>query len=81
MYIIPLGILLKDKPAAVQASGLSAGDLDALTWRAFFVDNLLPVTIGNIIGGSLLVAAIYWLVYLRPNRSTQTQSVDHPAHT
>jgi formate transporter len=81
MYIIPMGILLRDKPAVVQASGLSSSDLDALTWRGFLVDNLLPVTIGNIIGGSLLVAAIYWLVYLRPHKAGLTQPLDQPPRT
>jgi formate/nitrite transporter FocA (FNT family) len=39
-------------------------DLTGLTWSAFFLRNLLPVTIGNIIGGAGLVAAVYWFVYL-----------------
>jgi formate/nitrite transporter FocA (FNT family) len=29
------------------------------------VGNLLPVTLGNIVGGTVLVGAVYWLVYLR----------------
>jgi hypothetical protein len=33
------------------------------------VDNLLPVTIGNIIGGALLVGAVYWFVFLRPTQA------------
>ena len=37
----------------------------ASTWGSFLVDNLLPVTIGNVIGGGLLVGAVYWFVYLR----------------
>jgi formate/nitrite transporter len=36
-----------------------------VTWRNFLVDNLLPVTIGNIIGGAVLVGLVYWFVYLR----------------
>jgi len=36
-----------------------------LTWKAFFINNLIPVTIGNIIGGAVLVAAIYWIIFLR----------------
>lgn len=64
MYFIPLGLLIKGfDPGFVTASGL---DLTALTWRTFLVNNLLPVTIGNIIGGVVLVASIYWLVYLQP---------------
>jgi formate/nitrite transporter FocA (FNT family) len=31
-----------------------------LSWSAFFGRNLLPVTIGNVIGGALLVVGVYW---------------------
>jgi formate transporter len=37
-----------------------------LTWGAFLGRNLLPVTIGNVIGGAVLVGLVYWFVYLRP---------------
>jgi formate transporter len=47
---------------AVVKAGL---DLSGLTWGNFLLNNLLPVTIGNIIGGALLVAAVYWSVFLR----------------
>jgi formate/nitrite transporter FocA (FNT family) len=30
---------------------------------------LLPVTLGNILGGSLLVAAVYWAIFLRRNET------------
>ena len=36
-----------------------------LTWGNFFIANLLPVTIGNIIGGAVMVGLVYWFVYLR----------------
>jgi formate/nitrite transporter FocA (FNT family) len=36
-----------------------------LTWGGFLIGNLLPVTLGNIIGGAVLVGAVYWFVYLR----------------
>jgi len=39
--------------------------LGNLTVAGFLVKNLIPVTLGNIIGGSLLVGGIYWSVYLR----------------
>jgi formate transporter len=63
MYFIPIGLLIKlyDTPFAL-STGL---DLSGLTWSSFLLNNLLPVTIGNIIGGSVFVAAIYWSVYLR----------------
>jgi formate/nitrite transporter len=63
MYFIPYGLLIKwFDPAFVADKGL---DLSKLTWENFLVNNLLPVTIGNIIGGAVLVAAIYWSVFLR----------------
>jgi hypothetical protein len=37
-----------------------------LTWGSFLLDNLLPVTLGNIVGGALMVGLVYWFVYLRP---------------
>ena len=48
-----------------KAIGKTAADFPELTWSNFFVGNLMPVTIGNVIGGSIMVAAVYWFVYLR----------------
>jgi formate/nitrite transporter len=63
MYFVPYGLLIKGfDPAFVTETGL---ELSNLTWGNFLVNNLLPVTIGNIIGGAVLVAAIYWSVFLR----------------
>jgi hypothetical protein len=39
--------------------------MEHLTWGRFFGSNLLPVTIGNVVGGALMVGAIYWFVYSR----------------
>jgi|GEM_PF-2504364 len=49
------------------ASGLSNGALNAdnSTWYSFLIGNLLPVTIGNIIGGGFFIGAVYCFVYLR----------------
>ncbi|HEX9818356.1 MAG TPA: formate/nitrite transporter family protein [Methylomirabilota bacterium] len=51
----------------VAASGLEA-QAQALSGGPFLTRNLLPVTVGNIIGGAVLVGAVYWFVYLRPHR-------------
>jgi formate/nitrite transporter len=64
MYYIPAGILAKSLPAAVEASKLGV-QVNILTWRNFLVVNLLPVTIGNIIGAGVFVACFYWFAYLR----------------
>ncbi len=69
MYFIPMGLMLKNEDAAVTASGLAEDQLADLTWAAFITANLVPVTIGNIIGGAVLVGAVYWFVFLRPGLS------------
>jgi formate/nitrite transporter len=66
MYIIPLALLIKAFGPDVLWSQLGAlpAQYEALT--AFgLVRNLVPVTIGNIIGGGVLVGVVYWFVYLR----------------
>ncbi len=63
MYFIPSGLILKNNPEIV---GLLHGtDLSNLTLNGFLLNNLLPVTLGNIIGGAVFVGAIYWILYLR----------------
>jgi formate transporter len=66
MYILPHAILVKDWApaefwAAIGADRASFAALDAMA----LVSNLVPVTLGNIIGGGVLVGAVYWFVYLR----------------
>ena len=66
MYFIPYALFIKGfDPGFIEKAGSKAPGLDSLTWNAFFVNNLIPVTIGNIIGGAVLVAAVYWVVFLR----------------
>ncbi len=66
MYFVPYALFIKDfDPAFVSLVGDKVAHLDILTWQAFLVNNLLPVTIGNIIGGAVLVAAVYWAIFLR----------------
>lgn len=67
MYFIAIGLLIKqfDPDFAARAAGAANLDLSNLTVAGFW-GNLIPVTLGNIIGGVALVAAVYWFVYLRP---------------
>jgi formate transporter len=65
MYYIPAGIWAKANTAWAEASGLAADKLAHLNWQTFLVGNLLPVTLGNIIGGALLVGGVYWLSYIK----------------
>lgn len=64
MYFIPMGLFLKNEPAVLQAANKTTEQLANLTWQGFAL-NLVPVTLGNIIGGAIMVAAVYWFIYLR----------------
>ena len=50
MFFIPLGMFL---------------GAEGVNWGSIIIGNLLPVTIGNIIGGAVFVACIYWYTYLK----------------
>jgi formate transporter len=66
MYFIPIGLLIQWlDPAFVAAAGIDVANLTV----GGFLNNLIPVTIGNIVGGALMVAGVYWFVYLRTNHS------------
>jgi formate transporter FocA len=67
MYLIPIGLTIKGwAPASFWALiGKTATDFPALTTNNFLLYNLLPATIGNIIGGAVMVGLIYWFVYVR----------------
>jgi formate/nitrite transporter len=69
MYFIPAGLLLKVSPDVLAgAQGIlgEAPDLSNLTIYGFVVNNLLPVTFGNIIGGTIFVGITHWFLFLRP---------------
>jgi formate/nitrite transporter len=70
MYFIPMGIFLKGQPQVLAAAGVTAESISNLTWLGF-LGNLVPVTIGNIIGGGVLIGVVYWLAYLRRERTVE----------
>jgi len=51
MYLIPVGLLSAGPESSISISG--------------FASNLVPVTLGNIVGGGVFVALVYWLIYRR----------------
>jgi formate/nitrite transporter len=64
MYFIPVGIFLSNW-AGITPDGI---DVSTITWGAFAIKSLVPVTIGNIIGGVVFVGLGYWGAYLRPSK-------------
>jgi formate/nitrite transporter len=66
MYFIPAGMLIRAvAPDSFWASIDKVPADYAMLDVAGLVGNLVPVTLGNIVGGTVLVGAVYWLVYLR----------------
>lgn len=66
MYYIPSGLLVKESDVYYQLAldaGMTADQLDSMTIGSFFVDNLLPVTLGNIVGGMIFVALPLFLLH------------------
>ena len=68
MFFIPNGILMKHFPTIVAASGFTPDQLAVMTWKNFFVHNLIPVTLGNIVGAFVFVVLLFWTAYLREER-------------
>jgi len=67
MYFLPIALLIRAAApdAFWTAIGKTADDYPDLTWTNAVIANLVPVTLGNIIGGVLLVGGVYWFVFLR----------------
>lgn len=65
MYYISAGIMAKGLPQFADAAAEAGIDFNAVTVANMFGKNLLPVTIGNIIGGAICVGCTYWFIYLR----------------
>ena len=65
MYFVSAGLFAKTIPAFANAAAEAGIDMSGLTWGTFFGKNLLPVTLGNIVGGAICVGCAYWFVYLR----------------
>jgi formate/nitrite transporter len=68
MYFIPAGILAKANSqwlSQALASGMTQEQIALLNIKTFLINNLVPVTLGNIIGGAVLIGLAYWFIYLR----------------
>lgn len=63
MHYLPYGLLIKELDPAFAA--LAGSDLQGLPRASFLPRNLLPVTLGNSIGGGVPAAAVHWFIYLR----------------
>ena len=64
MYFIPAGIFLNQWAGIPLPAGMAS-----LGWVDFLWNNLVPVTIGNTVGGVFFVGFSYWGAYLRPAKA------------
>jgi len=73
MFMIPLAILIKDTASTdfFADAGLDQAAYGDLTWAAFYLDNLLPVTLGNIVGGGVMIGVLYWTIFHYVERRKQ----------
>lgn len=71
MFFIPAGMLASQDPTILQA--VMPVNLDNLTLSGFLWDNLLPVTLGNMLGGGLFVGLVYWFIYLRKSKEKSNE--------
>ena len=65
MFLVPLGILIRSFAGGDfwATSGLDSAAYGDLTWANFLIDNLLPVTLGNIVGGGVMIGVLYWTIF------------------
>lgn len=64
LYYIPAGLFARMIPAYAALAAEAGADLSALTWGNFLLRNLLPVTVGNILGG-VGMGALFWYCHGR----------------
>ena len=65
MYMVTNGLLVKTSEAVTAVAGFSADQLATINIKAFLIGNLIPVTLGNIIGALLFVVGTFWLAYMK----------------
>jgi len=68
MYFIPMGLIVKQfgDPSLWTLLDASPSYFESLSWGNYIMKNLIPVSIGNIIGGAGFVGLAYWFIYSSP---------------
>lgn len=83
MFMLPLGILIKDTagPEFWATTGLDQTAYAGLTWPGFLIDNLLPVTLGNIVGGGVMIGVLYWTIFHHVERAAPNVTIARARET
>jgi len=71
MYFVPAGMIIKSLGSENFWSiiAMDSSSFDMLNLQSFLFNNLIPVTLGNIVGGSLFIGMIFWFVHKDELRS------------
>ena len=67
------GLFNKTNPAFLEAAHKTAADVSVINLPNMFINNLLPVTIGNILGGLVFVGAIYYFLFLKEDKVSKEE--------
>ena len=70
MFMVPLGIFIREGAGSDfwSSTGLDSTKFAGLTWSNFIEHNLIPVTLGNIVGGGIMIGILYWTIFQFPKR-------------
>lgn len=80
MYFMPVAIFIRQWAPATfwDSAGVVPTEYNGLNWGEFINTNLIPVTLGNIFGGAVMVGVVYWFIYLRSRQSdSSSKQNDH----
>jgi len=77
MFMVPIAILIQHygSPEFWLSIGHNASEFADITTLNFLVNNLFPVTLGNIIGGGVIVGLMHWMIYLRPAQKSKIKII------
>jgi formate/nitrite transporter FocA (FNT family) len=75
MFFLPAGLFAKYTPGVIEAAKLPQAALDTVNWTNIVFNNWIPVTLGNIVGGTIFVAGFYWYSYVRKDQEKEVSEV------
>lgn len=73
MFFLTNGLFAKHTASIVAASGLTTQQLSTLNIKSIFCANLIPVTLGNMVGAFVFVVLLFWTAYLRDDHKKEKQ--------
>ena len=76
MFFLTNGLFAKHTASIVAASGLTAQQLATLNMKSIFTSNLIPVTLGNMVGAIVFVVLLFWTAYLRDDHKSSEKKVE-----